>query len=142
MAVTTAYLGTHDGEVWLDEALGTEGDLGGILTIDSETMTVVSGLGTERILVARGTDGATHDIGSTVTLSGVLEIDSSSAAATALTFKVSTAVGGYDQLIDATDAELVATSGRVTLAKFKDSDGTTRYLTVSSGGTVAAGTAA
>ena len=105
-------------------------------------MTVISGLGTERIAVARGADGATHDIGSTVTLSGVLELDSSSAAGTGLTFKASTVEAGYTQLIDATDATLVATSNRVTLAKFLDSDGTTRYLTVTSGGTIAAGTAA
>lgn len=141
MAVTTAYLGTHDGEVWLDSALGTEGDIGGILTIDSETMTVLSGHGTKRFAVARGDDGAAHAIGSTVTLTDQLKLKSDSPATAALTFKVSSEAAGYSYLFDAADAAMVATSNKVALARFKDSDGVTRYLEVSNGGTISAGTA-
>lgn len=141
MAVTIGYLGSHDSEVWLDDTLGSEGDFGGILTIDSETMGVLSGHGTKKFVVSRGDDGVPHAIGSTVTLSGVLEVTANSPAASAIQFKVSTVQAGYDYLIDATDAVMKATSNKVVLMKFTDSAGTVRYLEVSSGGTVTAGTA-
>jgi len=46
---------------------------------------------------------------------------------------------GFVQAIDTTAATLLATSNKVVLFKFKDSGGTTRYLTVDNSGTVAAG---
>jgi len=51
----------------LSVALGTAGDEASTLTVDSETMNVISGVGTRHFVVDRGASPAVHASGATVT---------------------------------------------------------------------------
>ena len=62
---------TESNYVSLDSAIGTAGELGTIITIDSEQMLVRDGLGTTGLDVERGVNGTTvaaHQVGATVSL--------------------------------------------------------------------------
>ena len=53
--------------VSLSAALGTPGTIGSTITVDSETMAVISGLGTREFVVNRGATPAVHAYGTAVT---------------------------------------------------------------------------
>lgn len=75
MAHLLNNLDTNPGLAYLtlDEGVGTAGELGQTVDIDSETLLVVGGAGTTDVLCERGVQGtsvAAHAVGAAVALSG------------------------------------------------------------------------
>lgn len=90
-----------------------------------------------------GLDVVVRNEGTTPSDSGIIKTrndDRSGMAAlgSALEIASHASSGGLEMAIDASGATLEATSNKVILMKFKDSDGDTRWLTVNNSGTVAA----
>lgn len=72
MAVLDGDIGTDTLDLWLDVPLGNVGDVARYITVESEDMFVLVGLGTTHLLVQRGenaTDQVPHVRGTSVTLS-------------------------------------------------------------------------
>jgi len=95
-------VGTDTTTADLDGPIGTIGDIGGTVAIDSETLTVVAGHGSRLLVVDRGSSPAAHAVGASVSYSsptgsgGVSVTDGTTTVnpATQLTFPSSGVVAG------------------------------------------------